>query len=123
MHSNLNSSLLPPPNQIYGGEELDPNMIHIDKSSNFVRIESGCIEETSAGLQRIDPDLEMGFLAANADSGVCFYPRRWLGPRRKVGAPVLLFGDLWLSELATVTAESSWVAMTLFVPMRTEPDG
>ena len=108
---------------MYGEDVPDTNIVnHFDNNNNIVQIDSGCIEETTARLQRIDPDLEMGFLAANADSGVCFSPRHWLGPHRKDGAPPLPY-EVWLSELATITAESSWVAMTLFVPMRTEPDG
>lgn len=88
-----------------------------DNRYSSVEIESVCIEETTAGLQRIDPDLEMGFLAANADSGVCFSQHHWLGLYRKFGAaPLPPVKDLL--SVFTTTAESSLAAMSLRLPMR-----
>ena len=93
-------------------------MNQFDDTDNFVHIESVCIEETTAGLQHIDPNLEMGFLAANADSGVCFSQMHWLGPHIKSGAASLPPDMDLMTELTTMRGESSWAAVSLRLPMR-----
>ena len=105
--------------QVYGGDAPDTNpedQFYVHQSS--VEIASVCIEETTAGLQRSDPDVKMGFLAANADSGVCFSQQHWLGPYRKFGAAPLPPDKDSLSKLTTITAESSLAAASLRLPMR-----
>lgn len=101
------------PTQVDHGDAPHPSSPHDD----LFFFSLGCVEETSAGLHRLDPDLEMGFLAAPANSGVCFTYSHWLGRYRKSGAPHLPDHQMLEHERTPFTAESSWVTASIRLPM------